>query len=229
MDVLRPAKAIILGIALSCCSSEKSTDITVNNEPVNTNIDKPDPIEGYFTVNNHAAVTSSMDVTLSFESDEGEEVYVTNTEGCAADGQWRPPDLATSWTLAGTEGINYVFAVFRNENRFESECLETSIELDTQAPGNPEFSSINPSGTVNTVEVRILGTASADTVEVNLYSDADCATSYGGATPAQFAEGMSIVLTSSNGVNKVYATSRDAAGNSSACTHLTDITHQSED
>ncbi len=112
----------------------------------------------------------------------------------------------------------------------QSSCvLMTSYTHDNIAPANPAFSATNPVSPSNSItDPYIMGTSSADTVSLNLYSNALCSTQIGSGTKSQFESAGIQVSVSANATTSIYALSYDSANNSSACTLLTSYTHDND-
>lgn len=108
-----------------------------------------------------------------------------------------------------------------------SSCvLLTSYTHDNTAPTDPTFSSTSPASPNNSdTSPEVIGTSSADTATVNLYSNAACSTQIGTGTKATF-EGAGITATvGSNATTAIYAQAIDSNSNASNCTLLTSYTH----
>ncbi len=104
--------------------------------------------------------------------------------------------------------------------------LMASYTHDNTAPAAPVYVSTNPTSPSNTSTTpRVIGTSSADTVNLQIFSDSGCTSSLALGSKAQF-EGTGILLSvSANASTPLYAKSIDQAGNLSACTSLTTYIH----
>jgi hypothetical protein len=95
---------------------------------------------------------------------------------------------------------------------------------DSVAPSAPQYARTTPnSPTTDTTPPRVIGTSSADTTTVRLFSDSGCSTQIGSGGKAEF-EGSGIEVTQfqSPGTTSIYARALDNAGNQSACTAMVD-------
>lgn len=108
-----------------------------------------------------------------------------------------------------------------------SNCVYfTSFTNNTVGPGVPTFISTNPtSPTRSTIYPLVKGSAGANTVFVALFSGASCtsSTQIGTGTAAAFQTTGIQVTVGTNATTGIYAQDIDAAGNTSACTHLYDF------
>ncbi|MFN8370239.1 MAG: LamG domain-containing protein [Bacteriovoracaceae bacterium] len=101
-----------------------------------------------------------------------------------------------------------------------------SFVHDSTAPTVPTFSSTNPaSPSSSSTTPTIIGSASADTVTLNIYSNAGCTTQVGTGSKATFeAAGISLTV-SANSTTTLYAKAYDSLSNATACTSMTSYTH----
>lgn len=108
-----------------------------------------------------------------------------------------------------------------------SNCVPmTNYEHDNIAPSAPGFVSTSPSSPSSSViSPNVIGSASTDTVTINLFSDVTCSTSIGSGTRSTFIGSGIVASASPNATTSIYAESVDSAGNASACTLLTSYTH----
>lgn len=110
-----------------------------------------------------------------------------------------------------------------------SACVSfTSYTHDNTAPTNPTFSSTSPASPSKTDSApEVIGSSSADTVTVKIYSDASCSTEVGSGTKAAF-EGAGITATvGTNASTTLYAKSFDSLSNGSSCTSMSTYIHDS--
>ncbi len=97
---------------------------------------------------------------------------------------------------------------------------------DSTAPTVPTYSSMDPTSPSNSsTSPKIIGSASADTATLNIYSNAGCTTQIGSGSKATFeAAGISLTV-SANATTSIYAKAYDSLSNATACTSLTTYTH----
>jgi hypothetical protein len=77
---------------------------------------KEDPIppQGFITINDGASTTTSPDVTLTIAaSPDTVDILISNDPGFAG-AVWEPFATSKSWTLAGSSGLQFVYAQFRD-------------------------------------------------------------------------------------------------------------------
>ena len=104
----------------------------------------------------------------------------------------------------------------------------TTYVHDNVPPGNPVFSNTTPASPSNSSTTpAVKGTASVDTVNLGLYSNAGCTTSIGSGTKALFEDAGITASVSTNATTAIYANAFDAATNESGCVLLTNYTHNS--
>lgn len=129
-------------------------------------------------------------------------------------------------TAAPNTSTSY-YAIAVDDKMVPSDCTFLTIFThDAVAPGSPIFATITPvSPSKTTLVPRIAGTASSDTQQVRLFSNAACTTMIGSGTKAVF-EGAGIPAgVQPNETTAIYAVALDAAGNLSACSQLTSFEH----
>ena len=131
--------------------------------------------------------------------------------------------------IAGTSGIlSYVnYLVIVTDEAGNSASATHSVLLDnappSSAPALASFSPASPSNSSTTPQV--IGTSSANTSTVILYSNAGCTTQLATGTKAAF-EGAGLAINvSANSSTTVYAQAATAAATTSACTLIGTYVH----
>ncbi len=91
------------------------------------------------TINNNSAQTSSRNVTLNLQSDNANQVLISNNNNFI-DADWQPFVSPTdkSWTLPAGEGIKNVYVIYKSSDSNMSPVLSDSIEFTSETPPYPE-------------------------------------------------------------------------------------------
>jgi hypothetical protein len=84
-------------------------------------------------IDNGAAYTQAVDVTLTLSSRSGEEMYITNDPTCASGGVWEPISSIKAWQVAQSNSLATVYVKYRDEG-IDSACLSDDIVHDDIAP-----------------------------------------------------------------------------------------------
>lgn len=180
---------------------------------------------GAVVINSGATYTNSRTITLTLDSGDSSEMYVTNTAGCESGGSWEPYATTKSWTLGPTNGPTRVYVSFRDKSQNASTCESDTIILDTVAPelrnGGLSISSPGKS---------LLPSVNYDLSEnatVTLYSDNTCTTAKSAPVSKISGNNVSDAVTidlTDNATTTLYAKAVDAATNASACTSIASYT-----
>ncbi len=96
-------------------------------------------------INQDDAYTSTAEVRIQTTAPDAADMYLTNTPGCAAGGEWRPIAESTDWTLSGLNMVSRVYVKFRSSDGRSSSCLSDSIIHDDEAPESPAYLSVSSS------------------------------------------------------------------------------------
>jgi hypothetical protein len=131
--------------------------------------------------------------------------------------------------ISGTAGVlryvNYLVTV--TDAAGNTSSATQSILLDNVAPTtSPVFGSLSPASPSNSSTApRVIGSSSANTATLKLYSNAACSTLLASGAKAQF-EGAGIQITlSANTTTSVYAQAETSAATTGACVLLSSYTH----
>jgi hypothetical protein len=101
---------------------------------------KEDPVlpQGFITINDGASTTTSPNVTLTIAaSPDTVEMLISNDPGFAG-AVWEPFATSKSWTLAGSSGLQFVYARFRDSAdnvSFPPNNASIVVEGDGWGPG----------------------------------------------------------------------------------------------
>lgn len=174
------------------------------------------------TIESNAIAVAKTDVTLQLTATGASQVYITNTEGCAADGQWDEFSSTKSWTLPNTNANNTVYAKYRDFAGNETDCLSDAIAHDTVAPTDGTI-ALSGGAAVTHTQTPTLALSATGATQMYLTNTAGCASD--GTTEA-YATSKAWTLAGTNTTNTVYVKYLDDAGNESTCINAT-ITHDS--
>ena len=180
------------------------------------------PLATKATINDDETYTSISSVGLSFSYSGAEEMYITNTSGCDANGVWEPAAETKSWELGQLNDNASVFVKFRDNAGNESECIQDSILHDDTAPESPSILIGNSDFTSANSNLLFLSAVGAS--EVYITNTSDC--SSGGIWETMVST-RTWNLGTQNGTSNVYAKFRDLAGNETGCVSDS-ITHDNE-
>jgi len=62
-----------------------------------------------FKINNQETATNNLSVTLTLDSENSSEMYVTQSSDCATGGQWEDFASSKSWTLFNANASNTIY------------------------------------------------------------------------------------------------------------------------
>jgi alpha-tubulin suppressor-like RCC1 family protein len=175
--------------------------------------DNTAPNPGAIAINSGASATANVAVTLSFNATDAISMYITNTAGCNAGGNWESYGTTRSWTLGQTNAVATVYAKFLDSIGNESPCISSSITHDSTAPQTPEI-IINNYNSLTSSALVTLTLSVSDATEMYITNTAGCST---GGVWETYSATRSWTLPSLNSTNYVYAKFRDFAGNESSC------------
>lgn len=103
-----------------------TTTTTTTTETVVTDVTIPPSGSIRFTTN--ATQTHSSALSLSLDSTNATQMYITNTANCASDGVWESFAALKSWAIPATSGSQSVYAKFADALDTASECVSSSIQ-----------------------------------------------------------------------------------------------------
>lgn len=116
----------------SSCSSSTVKYVLDQNQPVAISLSVADTDSG------STIYTNSTSVNLTLSASHATEMYITNTAGCGAGGQYENYTSSKTWTLSGGDGNKQVYFKVKNSIGSESSCVSSStVTLDTVAPTSP--------------------------------------------------------------------------------------------
>ncbi|UOF01460.1 RCC1 domain-containing protein [Bdellovibrio reynosensis] len=116
---MRTYALLFVCFVLAACSAPKAEDYQAKEK-----IEKP---TGSININDGAASTTSLGVTVKLSSSVATEMYVTNTAKCTGGGAWETLTSSKSWTLTKTGVSNTIYAKFKDAAGIESNCYSASI------------------------------------------------------------------------------------------------------
>lgn len=121
---------------------------------------------------NGGQVPTSTQVTLTLSSTSAADMYITNTAGCTAGGQWRAFATTVPWTLAPIGSTATVYAMFRDGVGNRSSCLSASTRVEIIA-AYPSLSFTSPApnsfvSAANAGAFPVSGTCSENSGNVQL-------------------------------------------------------------
>jgi hypothetical protein len=179
---------------------------------------------GSATINDGAAFSTTSAVTISVPAtDPGSGVSlvrlsnspVTGGDGVLTTGTSYSYTSPITWTLAGSEGTNTVYAQWRDGASNWSGVTTDTIVIDTTAPtGTMEING--GAAATNTLNVNLSLTAAdgggSGTASVLVSNSTD----FSGATPIAYAASVPWTLAAGDGTQSVYLKFVDWLGNTSA-------------
>jgi len=177
-------------------------------------LDGDPPYTGSVTIAGGAEYVSSTAVSLALSSaDAGCGVggmCITHTLSCA-DTDWKPYTTTLTWTLAGPDGVNTVYAWFRDHLRNAAGPYTDTVILDRLAPsGTVTIAEGSAYTTGITVTLSLTASDATSGVEGMCVSNADtCFSSWEPFTSTK----VWTLDGTSDGEKTVYVWFRDRAGN----------------
>ncbi|MFK7872198.1 MAG: RCC1 domain-containing protein [Oligoflexales bacterium] len=164
-------------------------------------------------------------VDLTINAVNADQMYITNTLGCAGGGDWESyASLKGSWSLEQLNALATVYVKFKDLAGNESNCISDSITHDDEAPsslslviGGGEISTSNSSPN--------LAISAVGASEMYVTNTAECVS--GGSWEVYASEKSSWALGQSNALATVYVKFKDLSGNESSCVSDS-ITHDDE-
>lgn len=219
---------LFLAFVSGACTKKKVPVIPENTDvgggtPTSTTIPFELPYDPQLrlVINSGAPFTSSVNVQLKIETTTPpEEMYLTNTPGCKADGDWESFKASRAWNLKDTNALNVVFIKVRRSG-FESQCASAEIQHDSLPPETPML-SINNGSRLTTSQQVILSLSAAGATEMRVSNIPGCQQ----APWEPFSNLKNWFLAQQNSLAIVYAQFRDQVGNESPCV-WSEITHDS--
>jgi hypothetical protein len=137
---------------------------------------------------------------------------------------------ALSWTPSIAAGsadgsdTDYNFTITGTDPYAATGTETFTITIQNIAP--PVYVSMNPVSPSNTnSSPQIKGTAAADVVTLYFYRDPNCYSAISNSSKASFTSGSSTLGLNANTTTTIYAVAKNNAGHKSACTYMTDYTH----
>ncbi|UOF01459.1 RCC1 domain-containing protein [Bdellovibrio reynosensis] len=112
-------------------ATHKDAVENVETDTASVTLDISPPTVTSFLINNGDVATASVNSILSMNVAEATEMYLTNTPGCTAGGTWQSYVNSLAWTLPSANGVNTVYAKFKDVNGNESLCISDDISIST--------------------------------------------------------------------------------------------------
>jgi hypothetical protein len=184
--------------------SECSNDLT---------IDTISPDDPRIFINGEASHTSDLNVMLSISASDASEMYITNTFGCEADGQWERFNPSRKWTLPFRNAENSVYVAVKDRAGNLSYCISKSIIHDNIAPDDPSLMVNAGDSFAVTTNVNLV-LAARDATEMYISNSDKCDAD---GKWEIFRSEKSWALPKKNSANTVSVKFRDEAGNVSSC------------
>ncbi|MBQ45964.1 MAG: hypothetical protein CMP10_00465, partial [Zetaproteobacteria bacterium] len=132
---LTPAAAgtITVDIAAGVAIDSAGNGNSIANQ-FNIVYDNVPPTSTSISIAGGAVQTNNTAVTLTLGATDVSEMYLTNTAGCVAGGNWETFDTAKPWTLGQSNATATVYVKYRDALGNESGCVNDSILHDSIAP-----------------------------------------------------------------------------------------------
>ena len=193
------------------------TDVAGNSSNASVTVikDTTGPGSPTVSINGGAALTNSLDVTLTLSATgTPTEVYVTSTAGCGSGGTWETYAASLPRTLANANASNTVYVKFRDAALNESSCANDSITHDGISPTIAIASPVDGEFVYGSgaAAVAINGTCSENGRNVTISG----AGTNSFSCTANAWSGFVNVSGSADGDITLTATQTDAAGNSAS-------------
>ena len=120
-------------------------------------------------------IATTVDLTLAASDTNINQMYITNTAGCASDGSWEAYGTAkTTWTHGVDDGTATIYIKYDDLAGNESTCISASIVHDDTNPTG-ESLSIDQGAYTNAATVDLtLGVTEANTHEMYITNTAGC-------------------------------------------------------
>lgn len=117
-------------------------DVASNSAQTTVNLSKDTvvPQSTSISLAGGAAVTTSLNVTLSLAAIGASEMYITNTAACSAGGVYEAFAVTKNWTLSTAESVNTVYVKFKDLAGNESACISDDI-IHNATPPTLSFTS----------------------------------------------------------------------------------------
>lgn len=203
--------------------SAMSTDDLGNTSVCSTSkviytLDTNPPTSPTLSINSGATYSNSTSVNLNLSAvGSPTQVYVTKNQDCTTGGSWQKYVPNLSWIHGLANGLLNAYVKYRDAVGNTSECVNSSITIDTTPPASPSaitlvdpLSSISPN---RTPTFHVTGVSPLD--QVSLHTDGSCTQS--SLMSSDQATDTFIDLTSkslsTDAIYKFYAKVRDLAGN----------------
>jgi len=194
-------------------TSEGSSSSPTGTSPSSPTNTSPAPTTSTITIENDDSAISSANVTLTLESSDANEMYITNDLGCTNGGSYETYTTSKTWTLGQTNATATVYAKFKDDTGDESSCVSDSIVHDNTIPTSTSI-TINSGDTLtNSTSVTLILTSTGAS-EMYITNTSGCT---GGGNYETYANSRVWTLGQTNTTAAVYVKYRDEAGNESSC------------
>lgn len=171
------------------------------------------PKDGSLLINSDAESTLDLDVELSINIDDADQMYISNSATCDIEGSWEEVTETKAWTLLHTDSENVVSVKFQDKAGNLSECYTDTIIHTTIKPEEPSIALATVLDYTREAEIDlVLGVKNANLMYIT--EDAGCVT--GGVWEA-YSTSKTWNLNRRNQVVNLYAIYADDRGQTSEC------------
>ncbi len=172
--------------------------------------DTTPPASPSIAINGSATYTTTQAVTLTLGAVDADQMYVTNSAGCASGGDWEPYGTSKSWTLIQINSTATVYVKFK-DTAGNAVCVNDTIIHDNIAPTAPSVTGVTPTSNATPTWSWISGGGGNGTYRYKLNSS-DLSTGATETTSLSFTPSSAL----SEATHTLYVQERDDAGNWSA-------------
>lgn len=184
--------------------SECSNDLT---------IDTVAPGDPRVAINGEASYTNDLSVVLTLSAVDASEMYITNTYGCATDGQWEPFKTSRKWVLVNRNAENTVYVAVKDRAGNLSFCMSKRIMHDNIPPENPSM-LINAGDKFSATTNVNLVLSAIGAAEMYITNSENCDSE---GQWEIFNSESPWALPKKNSTNTAFVRFRDEAGNTTSC------------
>ena len=147
--VILLGSSLVLAISFNNCADQNfSFELTdkIKRQRIN---------EAKILIENGAEYVQRVDVLISIEGEEINEMYLTLDSSCESGGVWEPFASLRPWALAKRNDENRVYGKFRSREDIVSECISDAIVHDDISPVAEFISKPAAEIGVNSVNLEI--------------------------------------------------------------------------
>lgn len=171
------------------------------------------PTETSIVINDGAKYTTQTSVSLTIAAKDADQMYITNTPGCSANGLWEEYATTKLWNLAETNTNTTVYAKFKDAAENEGSCINAAIVHDDSPPTDLSI-LINGGATYTTSPSISLSLTATDAAEMYITEKFDCSSE---GSWEKYTKTRDWILQDFTGIAKIYAKFKDSLGNESSC------------